>query len=92
MVRSRTEFNRISSCVNAKEIWNKLVLTYERTSQVNEIKINILMEQYEMFKMKQNININGMFARFTLITNSLNSLGKTFSNVQMLREVLCCNP
>ena len=50
------------------------------------------MEQYEMFKMKQNININGMFARFTLITNSLNSLGKTFSNVQMLREVLCCNP
>ena len=29
-----TEFNRVSSCTSAKEIWDKLVVTYEGTSQV----------------------------------------------------------
>ena len=38
------------------------------------------MDPYEMFKMKIDENINEMFTRFILITNSLNSLGKTFTN------------
>ena len=38
--------------------------------------------------MKKNENIIEMFTRFTLITNSLNSLGKTFSNAEKLRKVL----
>ena len=38
-----TEFNRVSSCTTAKEIWVKLVVTCEGTSQVKETKINILM-------------------------------------------------
>ena len=74
------EFNRVSSCISAKEIWDKLVVTCEGTSQVKEAKINILMHQCEMLKMKKDENINEMFTRFTLITNSLNSLSKTFTN------------
>ena len=31
-----TEFNRISTCKTAKEIWDKLKVTYEETSQVKE--------------------------------------------------------
>ena len=87
-----TEFNRVSSCTSAKEIWDKLVVTYEGTSQVKETKINILMHQYEMFKMKKDENINEMFTRFTLITNSLNSLGKTFTNAEKVQKVLRCLP
>ena len=45
-----TEFNKVSSCTSAKKIWDKLVVTYEGTSQVKETKINILMHQYDMFK------------------------------------------
>ena len=30
------EFNRVSSCTSAKEIWDKLVVTYEGISQVKE--------------------------------------------------------
>ena len=36
------EFNRISTCKTAKEIWDKLKVTYERTSQVKESKIALL--------------------------------------------------
>ena len=83
-----TDFNRLSSCTSVKEIWDKLVVTYEGTSQVKETKINILMHQYEMFKMKKEENINEMFTRFTLITNSLNALGKTFTNADKVQKVL----
>ncbi|XVF12310.1 hypothetical protein REPUB_Repub08aG0105100 [Reevesia pubescens] len=41
------EFNRISTCNNAKEIWDKL----EGTSQVKESKIILLSHLYEVFKM-----------------------------------------
>ena len=34
------EYNIISTCDKAKHIWNKLVVTYEGTSQVQEIKKN----------------------------------------------------
>ena len=35
----RYEFNRISSCTNAKEIWHALEITHEGTNQVKESKI-----------------------------------------------------
>ena len=73
---------------SVKEIWDKLVVTYGGRSQVKEIMINILMDQYDMFKMKKDENINKIFTFFTLVTNSLNSLGKSFSNAKKVQEVL----
>ena len=52
-----TEFNRISTCKIAKEIWDKLKVTHEGTSQVKESKIALLSNQYEMFKMQANESI-----------------------------------
>ena len=45
------EYNRISSCESAKEIWDKLEVTHEGTNQVKKSKINLLVQTYEMFKM-----------------------------------------
>ncbi|GAV83913.1 LOW QUALITY PROTEIN: zf-CCHC domain-containing protein/DUF4219 domain-containing protein/UBN2 domain-containing protein, partial [Cephalotus follicularis] len=65
------EFNRVSSCATAKEMWDRLEVTYEGTNQVKDAKINMLVREYEMFSMKENENISGMFVRFTNIINSL---------------------
>lgn len=86
------EFNRITSCKSAKEIWDKLVVTYEGTSQVKETKINIFLRQYELFKMNKDEPVKEMFTRFTQIVNNLDSLGKTFSNEEKVRKVLRCLP
>ena len=56
-----TEFNRISTCKTAKEIWDKLKVTHERTSQVNESKIALLSNHYEMFKVQANESITYWF-------------------------------
>ena len=56
-----TEFNQISTCTIAQEIWNKLEVTHEGTSQVKSSKINLLVHNYELFKMDPNESISAMF-------------------------------
>ena len=52
-----TEFNRISTYKTVKEIWDKLKVTHEGTSQVKESKIALLSNQYEIFKMLVNESV-----------------------------------
>ena len=42
------EYNRICACETAKQIWDKLVVTYEGMRQVRETKINMIVHQYEL--------------------------------------------
>lgn len=82
------EYNRISICETAKEIWDKLIATHEGNSQVKESKIDILVHNYELFKMKPGESISDMFTRFTDIVNGLKSLGKSYTNSEMARKIL----
>ncbi|GAV58799.1 UBN2 domain-containing protein [Cephalotus follicularis] len=74
------EFNRISSCDSAKQMWDLLEVTYEGTNQVKESKISMLVHEYELFIMRDNESISDMFTRFTTIINSLKNLGKSYPN------------
>ncbi|GAV83157.1 UBN2 domain-containing protein, partial [Cephalotus follicularis] len=86
------EFNRISSCDSAKEMWNLLEITYEGTNQVKESKISMLVHEYELFVMHDNECISDMFSRFTTIINSLKNLGISYSNQELVRKILRCLP
>ena len=55
----------------AKEIWKILEITHEGTNQVKDSKLRILVNDYEMFKMKPNEYIVEMFIRFTDVVNGL---------------------
>lgn len=88
----RAEFNRVSGCENAKEIWDKLEITHEGTSRVKESKISMLVHDYELFKMKPHESIKDMFTRFTDIINGLKALGKTYANTEQVRKILRCLP
>ncbi|GAV63862.1 zf-CCHC domain-containing protein/DUF4219 domain-containing protein/UBN2 domain-containing protein, partial [Cephalotus follicularis] len=70
------EFNRISSCDTAKQMWDLLEITYEGTNQ------------YELFIMHNDECISDMFTRFTTIVNSLKNLGKSYSNQELVRKIL----
>ncbi|GAV67065.1 UBN2 domain-containing protein, partial [Cephalotus follicularis] len=86
------EFNRVSSCVFAKEMWDKLEVTYKGKNQVKEAKTSMLVHDYEMFTMNENEDIKSMFTRFTNIINALQSLDKIYSNSEMVRKILRCLP
>ncbi|GAV86464.1 DUF4219 domain-containing protein/UBN2 domain-containing protein, partial [Cephalotus follicularis] len=82
------EFNRISSCDSAKEMWDLLEVTYEGTNQVKESKISMLVHEYELFIIHNDECISDMFTRFTTIVNSLKNLGKSYSNQELVRKIL----
>ena len=87
-----SEYNHICTCGVAKQFWDKLIVTYKGMSQMRETKINMLVYQYELFKIQPDKSIKQMFTRFTDITNNLKPLGKTYANEEIIRKSLRCLP
>ncbi|VFQ86950.1 unnamed protein product [Cuscuta campestris] len=82
------DYRKISCCSTAKEMWDKLEVTYEGTDQVREAKIDFLTQEYEMFRMKEHENIDDMFDRFSKIVNDLHTLKKTYTDRDLVRKIL----
>ncbi|GAV79332.1 UBN2 domain-containing protein, partial [Cephalotus follicularis] len=80
---SPSEFHRVSSHDFAKEMWDRLMVTYEGTNQVKDTKINRLVHDYELFTMLENENISSMYARFNDIINALKEEAKDLSTVPL---------
>ncbi|GKU95337.1 hypothetical protein SLEP1_g8708 [Rubroshorea leprosula] len=83
-----TEFQRVSGCDTAKEMWDMLEVTHEGTSQVKESKINRLTYMYELFKMKSEESIQDMYTRLNDIVTNLKTLGKVYPPQEVVRKVL----
>ncbi|GAV78110.1 LOW QUALITY PROTEIN: UBN2 domain-containing protein, partial [Cephalotus follicularis] len=81
------DFNRILSCISAKEMWDRLEITYEGTNHV-KAKISMPIHEYEMFSMNENEDIKSMFSRFINIINALQDLDKTYSNKDLLGSLI----
>src|SRR5436190_8595777 len=84
----RNEFNKVSNCQTAHEIWHILEVTHEGTSRVKESKISVLVHKFELFTMNQGESIKDMYTRFIDITNSLIGLGKIYLDVELVRKIL----
>src|ERR1700732_789713 len=85
---SANEFNKVGSCANAKEMWDKLKTTYEGTSLVKESKIGVLIREYELFQMKEGEDIKTFNTRLSSIVNPLKDLVKSFSDEKLVKKVL----
>ncbi|XP_075103733.1 uncharacterized protein LOC142178301 [Nicotiana tabacum] len=73
---SGEEYEKISSCKTTKEMWDKLEVTYEGTNKVKETRINLLVQDYELFQMKDGESVEEMFSRFSKILGDLKSFGR----------------
>ena len=82
------EYTRISYYDSAKEIWNALRVAHERTNQVKQSKIKLLMRKYELFKMSDKETVMDMYTQFTHIINELKSLEKSFTTEILVRKIL----
>nr|XP_016477134.1 PREDICTED: uncharacterized protein LOC107798626 [Nicotiana tabacum] len=86
------EYNRISACDTAKEIWEALQIAHEGTTQVKKSKIDMLTTEYELFRMKDDESIQDMHTRFTSIINDLHSLGEIIPRNKLVRKILSILP
>ncbi|XP_069152877.1 uncharacterized protein [Solanum lycopersicum] len=86
------EYNRISSCQDAKTIWETLQTAHEGTTQVKKSKIDNLNRQYELFRMAEGEILQDMHTRFTSIINEMYSLGEIVPNGKAVRKLLSVLP
>ena len=84
------EFFRVSQCKSAKDTWEVLEVTYERTNDVKRARKHALIQEYELFKMQQGESIVDVQKRFIHIVNHLMGLGKEFNKEDLNIKVLKC--
>ncbi|XP_077242502.1 uncharacterized protein LOC143883016 [Tasmannia lanceolata] len=89
---SPEEFNRVSNCKTAREIWTTLETTHDGTTQVKKSKVNMLISDFESFEIYENESIFDMFTHFTNVVNELSALGKTYINYELVQRLLRCFP
>ncbi|GJY85520.1 hypothetical protein Tco_0499546 [Tanacetum coccineum] len=75
-------------CKTAKEILDTLLITHQGNSQVNDNKIDLLVQQYEQFTIPEEELIDNSFARFNTIITSLKALDESFSSKNYVRKFL----
>lgn len=54
-------------CESTKEIWDVLEVTHESTNEVKRVRNNNLIQEYEMFKMKNGESIYMMCTKCSLV-------------------------
>jgi len=84
------EFFRVSQCNSAKEMWDILEVTHERTIDVKRAKKHALIQEYKLFRMQQGKTVADVQKRFTHIVNHLIGLGKQIDKEELNIKILKC--
>lgn len=84
----KNKFNRVSMCEMAFDIWHILETTHEDTSRLKDSKINFLMHDFKLFRMKPSKTIGDMYTRFTDVVNGLKALGRSISDFELVNKIL----
>jgi hypothetical protein len=82
------EFARISNSESAKKAWQILETTYEGTKLVKSAKLQMLISRFEEIKMLEDKTFGEFYSKMSDLRNSMVSLGKTVSNVKLIRKIL----
>ncbi|KZV21839.1 hypothetical protein F511_06549 [Dorcoceras hygrometricum] len=85
-------FRKIKTCTTAKDIWEKLVQICEGSDETKENKLTVAQQKYESIKMKDGETMTEFDERFSEIVIELNSLGKEYSNRELVLKVMRALP
>nr|GEU78750.1 hypothetical protein [Tanacetum cinerariifolium] len=80
----KKEYERVFMCKTAKDIWQSLLITHQGNSQVEDNKIDLLVQQYEQFTILKEESIDSGFVRFNTIITSLNALDEESKDLSSL--------
>jgi len=84
------EFFRVSQCSSANEMCDILEVTHEGTTDVKRTRKHVLIQEYEVFRMRQGESIVDVQKIFTHIVNHLIGLGKQFDKEELNIKILKC--
>ena len=85
-------FNRIKLCSSAKEIWERLMQIYEGNDRTKENKLLTATHKYESIRMYSYESLDDFDERFCNILIELSSLGKNYTNREVVLKAMRALP
>eukprot|EP00253_Pinus_taeda_P020826 PITA_20826 len=85
---SQSKFVKVMQLKTTKEIWDKIILSYEGDNQVKREKLQSLRIQYETLRMHNDESVANYFLRIDKIVNRMKNLGEEIKEVTLVEKVL----
>jgi hypothetical protein len=85
---AEAEFVRVMHLGAAKEMWDKLINSYEGNEKVKDAKLQTYRIQFEQLKMKEDETVGKYFLRVEEMVNEMNALGETIGEPSLVQKIL----
>jgi hypothetical protein len=82
------EFVKVMHLETAKEMWDKLIGSYEGNEKVKDAKIQTYRVQFEKQKMKEDETVGKYFLRVEELVNAMNALGEKIEEHSLVQKIL----
>jgi hypothetical protein len=82
------EFVKVMHLETAKEMWDKLINSYEGNEKVKDAKLQTYKIQFEQLKMKEDETIGKYFLRIEEMVNAMKALGETIGEPSLVQKIL----
>ena len=85
---SESEFVKVMQLNSAKEIWDKIIQSYEVDTKVKSAKLQTLRIEYENLRMHSDESIARFFLHLDDIVNRMRNLGETITDATLVEKFL----
>ena len=82
------EFVKVMHLETTKEMWDKLISSYEGNEKVKDAKLQTYKIQFEQLKMKEDETIGKYFLRVEEMVNAKKALGETIEGPYLVQKIL----
>jgi hypothetical protein len=82
------EFIKFIHLGTAKEMWDKLINSYEGNEKVKDAKLQTYRMQFEQLKMKEDETVGKFFLRVEEMVNAMKALGETIEEPSLVHKIL----
>jgi hypothetical protein len=85
---AEAEFVKVMHLGTAKEMWDKLISSYEGNEKVKDAKLQIYRVQFEQLKMKEDETVGKYFMRVEELVNAMKALGEKIEEPSLVQKIL----
>jgi hypothetical protein len=85
---AEAEFVKVMHLDTSKEMWDKLINSYEGNEKVKDAKLQTYRLKFEQLKMNEDETISKYFLRVEELVNSMKGLGEKFDDSLSVQKIL----
>jgi hypothetical protein len=85
---AKEEFIKVMHLGTVKEMWDKLINSYEGNEKVKDAKLETYRMQFEQLKMKEDETVGKYFLRVEEMVNAMKALGETIEEPSLVQKIL----